>query len=91
MSESEVGPLVNGVKIAKIAVSSAVFSFDKPFDYLVPSYMEDITPGQRVLVPFGRGNKPTEGFVLSVQEEAVVPEKVKEILHLYRDGDFLTQ
>lgn len=91
MPESEVGPLVNGVKIAKIAVSSAVFSFDKPFDYLAPSSMEDIASGQRVLVPFGRGNKPTEGFVLSVQEEAVVPEKVKEILHLYRDGVFLTQ
>ncbi|MBQ1251069.1 MAG: primosomal protein N' [Clostridia bacterium] len=83
--------MVNGVKIAKIAVSSAVFSFDKPFDYLAPSSMEDIASGQRVLVPFGRGNKPTEGFVLSVQEEAVVPEKVKEILHLYRDGVFLTQ
>ena len=88
--ESEVSLLENSIKIAKIAVSSAVFSFDKPFDYLVPLSMEDIISGQRVLVPFGRGNKPTEGFVLSVHEADGAPEKVKEILHLYRDGVYLT-
>jgi primosomal protein N' (replication factor Y) len=28
----------------------------------------DLTPGMRVMVPFGRGNRPSEGVVLSVEE-----------------------
>jgi len=79
------------IKVAKTAVSSAVFSFDKPFDYQIPEGMEDIAEGQRVLVPFGRGNKPTEGFVLAVREIEAEEGSLKEILHLYRDGVFLTQ
>lgn len=91
--ESEGSRLKQAVKIAKIAVSSAVFSFDKPFDYIIPETMQDIAAGQRVLVPFGRGNKPAEGFVLAVRdaEEDLPVDRLKEILHLYRDGICLTQ
>ncbi len=52
--------------IAKIAVSAANFAIDKPYSYFVPQGM-DLTPGMRVLVPFGRGNRPVEGVVLSVE------------------------
>ncbi|MEA4920583.1 MAG: primosomal protein N' [Clostridiaceae bacterium] len=78
-------------KIAKVAVSSAVFSFDKPFDYIVEDESYDIAVGQRVLVPFGRGNKPTEGFVLSVSDEMPSSEGLKKILYLYNDGVCLSQ
>ncbi len=90
--ESEGSCLKQATKIAKIAVSSAVFSFDKPFDYLASQEMQDIAAGQRVLVPFGRGNKPVEGFVVAVRaaEEADDIGHLKEILHLYRDGIYLT-
>ena len=53
--------------IAKIAVSAATFAIDKPYSYFVPDSM-DLTPGMRVMVPFGRGNRPSEGVVLSVEE-----------------------
>ncbi len=40
----------------------------------------DVRPGQRVMVPFGRGNRKTEGIVLALEqgeEQALKPvEKV---------------
>ncbi|MCL2249780.1 MAG: primosomal protein N' [Oscillospiraceae bacterium] len=57
--------------IAKIAVSAATFHIDRPYDYLVPAELtEKIAPGTRVLAPFGRGNKPVEGVVLSIAKES---------------------
>ena len=59
--------------IAKIAVSAATFAIDKPYSYLVPDGLF-LQPGMRVQVPFGRGNRRTEGVVLSVEpgrEEAL--------------------
>lgn len=52
--------------IAKIAVSAATFAIDKPYSYLVPAEME-LQPGQRVTVPFGRGNRRCEGIVLALE------------------------
>ena len=54
--------------IAKIAVSAANFAIDKPYSYHVPEGM-DLAPGQRVQVPFGRGNRRSEGIVLAVEAE----------------------
>ena len=51
--------------IAKIAVSAATFAIDKPYSYRVPAGME-LQSGVRVQIPFGRGNRPAEGVVLSV-------------------------
>jgi primosomal protein N' (replication factor Y) len=58
-------------KIAKIAVSAATFSIDRPYDYLIPDTLaETVQPGVRVTVPFGRGNRRAEGIVLSVADES---------------------
>ena len=53
--------------IAKIAVSAATFAIDKPYSYAIPEGMI-LQPGLRVMVPFGRSNRHTEGVVLSVEE-----------------------
>ena len=52
--------------IAKIAVSAATFAIDKPYSYRIPMGL-DVQPGMRVQIPFGRGNRRTEGVVLSVE------------------------
>lgn len=52
--------------IAKIAVAAANFTIDKSYSYRIPHGM-CLQPGMRVQVPFGRGNRPTEGIVLSVE------------------------
>ena len=52
--------------IVKVAVSAAPYSIDKPYDYLVPESLSEIAvPGVRVTVPFGRGNRQSEGIILA--------------------------
>ena len=53
--------------IAKIAVSAAAFAIDKPYSYFVPPELT-LEPGVRVMVPFGRGNRPVEGVVLTLEQ-----------------------
>lgn len=55
------------MKLAKIAVSAATFAIDKPYHYRVPPALS-LLAGMRVLVPFGAGNRRSEGIVLSVFE-----------------------
>ena len=59
-------------QIAKVAVAAANYAIDKPYDYLVPQGA-DMAVGMRVLVPFGRGNRVSEGVVLTLGQG--VPEK----------------
>ena len=66
--------------IASIAVSAASFSMDKPFSYRVPRGVT-LLPGVRVNVPFGRGNRPTEGIVLQVEEgEGTELKVIRDVL-----------
>ncbi len=52
--------------IVKVAVSAAPYSIDKPYDYLVPEALSGTAlPGVRVMVPFGRGNRASEGIILA--------------------------
>ena len=66
--------------IAKIAVDGLIYAIDRPWSYRVPAGME-LRPGMRVSVPFGRGNRLSEGMVLSLEtgdESALKP--VREAL-----------
>ena len=53
--------------IARIAVSAATFAIDKPYSYHVPEDLA-LKPGMRVTVPFGRGNRRSEGVVLTLED-----------------------
>ena len=58
-------------RVARVAVSAATYSIDKPYDYLVPEpRAERVKPGVRVVVPFGRGNRASEGLVLAVTQDS---------------------
>ena len=55
--------------IAKVVVENAAYSFDITFSYQVPPAMqEDIRPGCRVLIPFGKSNRARQGLVMSLEE-----------------------
>lgn len=57
--------------IARVAVAAATYTIDKPYDYLVPeSLAERARAGVRVTVPFGRGNKASEGVILTLSQES---------------------
>ena len=56
-----------GTLIAKVAVEAATYAIDKPYDYLVPLGLSDkVQVGIRVTVPFGRGNRTSEGIILAL-------------------------
>ncbi len=71
---------------AQIIVDIAHSDVDRLFTYAVPEGMA-LAVGQHVLVPFGRGNKPQEGFVLSLSEsppeEGVRAKPVSRVLEPY--------
>lgn len=80
------------ILLAKIAVSAANVSIDKPYTYQVPDvFAEQVTPGKRVLVPFGRGNRHTEGLVLALEEQETLPPRCKRILAVLDDRPVLNR
>ena len=90
--------------IGRIAVSAANFAIDKPYSYRIPQDMA-LAPGQRVMVPFGRANRRTEGIVLTVEpgsedklkpvescldEEAILTETQLRLAAFLRERYFCT-
>ena len=78
---------------AKLALSAATFAIDRPYDYIVPpALVETILPGMRVLVPFGQGNKVSEGLVLAVETLEEEPEvRLKNVLALLDETPVLRE
>ena len=74
--------------IGKIAVSAANFAIDKPYSYWIPQDMA-LAPGQRVMVPFGRANRRTEGIVLTVEPGS--EDKLKPVESCLDDDPILTE
>ena len=74
--------------IGKIAVSAANFAIDKPYSYRIPQDMT-LAPGQRVMVPFGRANRRTEGIVLTVEPGS--EDKLKPVESCLDDTPILTE
>ena len=69
---------------ADIIIDISHEALDKVFQYRVPfSLRGAVTPGVRVCVPFGAGNREREGYVIAVTEQAKYDrDKIKEILRI---------
>ena len=75
--------------VAKLAVQAATYAIDKAYDYLLPDELSGRV-GCRVLVPFGRGNRLSEGMILSLHQE--VPTKpLKAVRSLLDDEPVVTE
>jgi primosomal protein N' (replication factor Y) len=69
---------VRGILAARVAVEAARFHIDKPYDYIIPETLRDVAVcGLRVAVPFGRGNRESEGIILSLSETETMPAPMK--------------
>lgn len=64
---------------ARVIVDIANSNVDTLFTYRIPEEL-DVRKGHRVLVPFGRGNKPIEGFVTDIANEAEGSFEIKDIV-----------
>ena len=78
----------SNIRYADIIIDISHEALDKVFQYRVPlSLWEEVRPGSRVFVPFGRGNRETEGYVIAIRQEADYEEsKIKEILRVNTEG-----
>ncbi|AVK62940.1 primosomal protein N' [Lactobacillus sp. CBA3606] len=53
-------------QIAQVLVDVPTMQTDRPYSYQIPAaWQSQVQPGMRVVVPFGRGKRRVQGFVLS--------------------------
>ncbi len=75
--------------VARVAVAAATYAIDKPYDYLIPEpLLGRAQVGTRVTVPFGRGNRTSEGIILALSQESKRPE-LKAVLEVLDDAPVL--
>ncbi len=68
---------------AGVIINRLALSIDKIFDYKIPDDLtHKVCVGSHVFVPFGRGKKLIDGYVLSVKETTDFDGEVKEIVSL---------
>ncbi|MGL6105336.1 primosomal protein N' [Romboutsia sp.] len=68
-------------RYAKVVVRSNTIHTDNLFTYRIPEFLiDDINIGHRVLVPFGKGNKPTEAFVFEITNNLEENIRTKDIV-----------
>ncbi len=73
---------------ANIIVDITHEKLDKTFQYRIPPRLKgELSVGMEVLVPFGRGNRETKGYVTGISDTCVYDEsKVKEIQDISRNS-----
>ncbi len=67
--------------IAEIIINRTAKKLNRTFDYHIPKHLEDlIIIGSKVIIPFGKGEKQEEGFVIGIKEKSEY--EVKDIIKL---------
>ena len=69
--------------IAEVVVNHKSKSLDKVFDYAIADGV-DVKIGSSVIVPFGKGNKPKEAYVLKIKEKTTA-KNLKSIERLSKE------
>lgn len=68
------------MSVAEIIVDVPTMQTNRPFEYDIPeSLAEVVVPGMRVEVPFGRGKRKIQGFVMKVKDNSDFQGKLKPI------------
>ena len=76
--------------VAFVALEGATMTFDKLYTYIIPpDLLEKTCSGQRVMVPFGRGNTKRQGIIIRVGESD--PKGLKSIYSLIDSNPILSE
>ncbi len=79
-------------KIARVVLDSPLPNLDKVFDYeVVEGLAEQIRPGQRVRVPFGRSKKALDGYVIEIAEKTSFEGKLSQLSELVSEVSVLPE
>ena len=72
---------------AEIIIEISHEKIDRPFEYSVPPHLAgSIHVGDRVVVPFGRGNTPRGGYCIGLKDSTEFdPDRIKDILSVSTD------
>ena len=77
--------------IASVFVEKTTLQFDKKFSYSIPfDFADKVFVGQRVLVPFGNGNKKRQGVITEINSTENRDEKLKPIFELVDEKPLVT-
>ena len=69
--------------IAEVIINRTAKKLNRTFDYHVPKNLEGlIFVGSKILVPFGKGGKLEEAFVVGIKEKTNYLKEMKEIASL---------
>ncbi|WP_137626601.1 primosomal protein N' [Lactiplantibacillus pingfangensis] len=67
-------------QIAQVLVDVPTMQTNRPYSYQIPSaWQSQVQPGMRVVVPFGRGKRRVQGFVLKCDEVTTYDGDLKAI------------
>ena len=76
--------------VAFVALEGATMTFDKLYTYVIPpDLLEKTCSGQRVMVPFGRGNTKRQGIIIRVG--SADPKGLKSIYSLIDSNPILSE
>ncbi|SMP46869.1 replication restart helicase PriA [Anoxynatronum buryatiense] len=79
------------ILIAQVILDHYHAKLDHLFDYLIPEHMQTlIQPGMQVTVPFGRNNRLTEAFVMSIKCRQKMDQPLKELAHISEEAYVMT-
>ncbi len=68
------------VGFARVAVERGLDRYPGGLTYALDETLADLKPGERVIVPLGRGNSPTGGYVVERLESVENPQTMKHVI-----------
>lgn len=70
-------------QVALVGVENCLYNFDTLFSYIIPeNYQSLISPGVRVLVPFGSGNRLRQAFVFETSEINIAQSDISKYKYI---------
>ena len=63
---------------AQVIVDVKAMQTNRPYTYQIPAELKDqIQVGMRVVVPFGKGDRKVQGFVVELSEKATFADQIE--------------
>ncbi len=66
-------------RLVQVALERGIDRYPEGLTYAAPEALGPLSPGDRVIVPLGRGNTPTTGWILAVHDSSTDPEKMDSV------------
>ena len=80
------------IKYGQILIDNYASQLDRLFTYIIGEDLIDVAKeGMRVVIPFGRGNKPIKGLLVSIVDEFSSNYQLKNIIDVLDDKPIISK